>query len=209
MAKYPNFGYRGMPDMGCLPTIILFILTVTCPPLGFVFLLLYGFYEDNKEDIPFILCVITILLFIIAMIVSPIIAIILLIKGSKSDIEDFWVCFLITAIDIVVAIVYILYKFLNKKSTKLKEHKEKETIIEKEKTECSNQPEETKPKVNLEKLPINTIDSTTVYITPQGKKYHHYECQCIKGRNDLIKTTISESKGKGCEPCGVCFRNKK
>ena len=64
-------------------------------------------------------------------------------------------------------------------------------------------------KVSLEKLPINTIDNTTVYITPQGKKYHHYECQCIKGRNDLTKTTISESKDKGCEPCGVCFRNKK
>ena len=206
MAKYPNFGYRGMPDMGCLPTIILFILTASCPPLGFIFLLLYCFCEDNNEEISFILCSIIILVLIVAMVVSPIIAIILLIKGSKSDIEDFWVCFLITAIDIVVAIVYIIYKFLNKKST---EYKEKETMIEKEETECSNQLEETKPKVSLEKLPINTIDNTIVYITPQGKKYHHYECQCIKGRNDLIKTTISESKGKGCEPCGVCFRNKK
>lgn len=206
MAKYPNFGYRGMPDMGCLPTIILFILTASCPPLGFIFLLLYCFYEDNKEEIPFILCAIIILVFIVAMVVSPIISIVLLVKGSKGYIEDFWFCFLITFIDIIIAIVYIIYKLLNKKSTK---HKEKETIIEKEETEYSNQPEETKPKVSLEKLPINTIDNTTVYITPQGKKYHHYECQCIKGRNDLTKTTISESKDKGCEPCGVCFRNKK
>lgn len=191
--------------MGCLSMIAMVILLALCPPLIIVFVLLYSFYETHEEDINYIFNMIIVFLFAVVLIISPIITILSLITDYQGNIKDFWFGFLITAIDIVVAIVYIIYKFLNKKST---EHKEKETIIEKE-TECSNQPEETKPKVSLEKLPINTIDNTIVYITPQGKKYHHYECQCIKGRNDLIKTTISESKGKGCEPCGVCFRNKK
>jgi len=47
MAKYPNFGWRGSPDFGCLPTIIIFCLTAVCPPLGLIAMLIVAWFKDN------------------------------------------------------------------------------------------------------------------------------------------------------------------
>ena len=49
MAKYPNFGYRGMPDMGCLATIVIFVLGALCPPLALIGFIVYGIYKDHFE----------------------------------------------------------------------------------------------------------------------------------------------------------------
>lgn len=49
MTKYPNFGYKGMPDIGCFTTIILLFLLGACPPLAFIGLIIYGIYKDYIE----------------------------------------------------------------------------------------------------------------------------------------------------------------
>ena len=44
--------------------------------------------------------------------------------------------------------------------------------------------------------------STTVYITKTGKKYHKDGCRYLS--QSKIKTTLKEAKANGYTPCKVC-----
>jgi nitrate/TMAO reductase-like tetraheme cytochrome c subunit len=44
--------------------------------------------------------------------------------------------------------------------------------------------------------------STTVYVTKTGKKYHKDGCRYLS--QSIIKTTLKEAKANGYTPCKVC-----
>ena len=44
-------------------------------------------------------------------------------------------------------------------------------------------------------------NSTDVYITPFGEKYHTPQCRYSES---AIKTTVSEAQEKGYTPCAIC-----
>lgn len=48
-------------------------------------------------------------------------------------------------------------------------------------------------------------ETTIVYITHTGKKYHLSGCRYIKDKNNLIEISIEEAEAAGYEPCKVCF----
>ncbi|MDA3729938.1 ComEC/Rec2 family competence protein [Niameybacter massiliensis] len=61
-------------------------------------------------------------------------------------------------------------------------------------TTISNTPVVTKP--------ITSADSTVVYITKTGKKYHKGTCKTLKSK---IESTVKEAKAKGLTACQVCL----
>ena len=50
MAKMPRYSYNSFPDLGCGSTTIMLILLGLCPPLAFIYLLIYAFFEDNFKN---------------------------------------------------------------------------------------------------------------------------------------------------------------
>jgi hypothetical protein len=47
--------------------------------------------------------------------------------------------------------------------------------------------------------------SKQVYITRTGKRYHLSSCEFVQPqRYSRILSTVTEAKGKGLKPCGVC-----
>lgn len=48
-------------------------------------------------------------------------------------------------------------------------------------------------------------ETTIVYVTHTGKKYHLSGCWYIKDKNNLIEISIEEAEAAGYEPCKVCF----
>jgi len=45
-------------------------------------------------------------------------------------------------------------------------------------------------------------EANTVVITSRGKKYHHSDCQTVKGKTRTL--TIAQALKIGYKPCGVC-----
>lgn len=62
-------------------------------------------------------------------------------------------------------------------------------------TATTNNTQSTKP------VATTSSDSTVVYITKTGKKYHKETCKTLKSK---IKSTLKEAKEKGLTACGVC-----
>lgn len=46
----------------------------------------------------------------------------------------------------------------------------------------------------------------TVYMTKNGKKYHHAECKFIQKKSP-ISISLEEAQQKGLTPCGKCFKD--
>lgn len=44
--------------------------------------------------------------------------------------------------------------------------------------------------------------STTVYVTPTGKRYHRKKC----GNGTYTKSTLEKAKKSGLTPCKKCFK---
>jgi hypothetical protein len=58
------------------------------------------------------------------------------------------------------------------------------------------------PPVNYHSSPIIVqAKTTTVYITPTGKKYHKKKC----GNGTYTKATLEKAKKAGLTPCKKCF----
>ena len=57
----------------------------------------------------------------------------------------------------------------------------------------------------IEDTQIIENETTIVYVTHTGKKYHLSGCQYIKDKNNLIEISIDEAEAAWYEPCKVCF----
>ena len=54
--------------------------------------------------------------------------------------------------------------------------------------------------------PTNNTDSTTVYITETGKKYHSRKsCSGLSRAKDIYETTLSSARQSGLGPCSKCY----
>ncbi len=49
------------------------------------------------------------------------------------------------------------------------------------------------------------METSEVYVTSSGKKYHKAECYHISGKHNLIELSISQAEQVGYEPCKDCF----
>lgn len=46
--------------------------------------------------------------------------------------------------------------------------------------------------------------SSTVYVTPSGKKYHRQNCRTLSRSKTVISLSIDSAKSRGYTPCKVC-----
>jgi len=54
---------------------------------------------------------------------------------------------------------------------------------------------------------IKNNNEDLVFVTANGKKYHHQDCNLIAKRKTSA-ISLADAKGKGLEPCGKCFSSK-
>ena len=125
-----RYQWRSMPEMGCLPVIIFFVLAVACFPLAIVFVLIYGFFKDNEGLAQSASEIITILAIGFILVASPIITMLSFIKfGFKETMKDSWLLVVISIIEFVCCAIFVVCQYMTAKKLKNETPEEREARI--------------------------------------------------------------------------------